>query len=376
MKQRQFLLLSMAGLVLLFFSFHSSSPTVPPNPAPNNIILLVGDGMGLAQVSYLYVSSVDRVHFSRFQFNGLHINTPVGDRITDSAAGATAIATGSKTRNGAVGVNANGVPQQSLLELAALQEKRTGLIATTSITDATPAAFFAKVRNRKDQDSIALQFVHAPIDFAAAGGFQFFAKNKFQGNLLDSLRASGVNIDTLSLPAKSLDPSRRYVFLLGPDSLYHMVEKDRPGRGNFLPDATKLAIDYLAKGENGFFLLVEGSLIDWGCHNNDTLMVREELRDFNRAVGVALDFAERDGHTLVVVTGDHETGGFVLSPEKETRIQGMDTTVIYHKERIIPAFFTKEHTASLVPVFAYGPGAERFSGVYQNTELFEKLKWQ
>ena len=374
MKQRHILFFCLAGVILLFISFQSA-PTGPTETSsqPENVILLIGDGMGPAQVSYLYYFGENPIHFSRFSHVGMHITVPADERITDSAAAGTAIASGSKTFNGTIGINPQGDSLTNLLEMAFKKGKRTGLVATSSITDATPAAFFAKVQSRSEEENIAAQFIQAPVDFAAAGGYQFFTQRQDRRNLLDSLRAKGTIVDTTGLPSSGLDLSRRYVFLLGPDSLLHVVEKEGRGRGSFLPDATRLAINYLSEGENGFFLMVEGSQIDWGCHQKDTTLVLEELMDFNRAVGVALDFAEKNGRTLVVVTGDHETGGLALIAEATLNETTGKTD--YNKKRIVPKFSTGEHTASLIPVFAYGPGAERFSGIYQNNELFEKLKW-
>ena len=150
--------------------------------------------------------------------------------------------------------------------------------------------------------------------------------------------------------------------MLGPDSLVSMEN----GRGDFLPSATQISLDYLSKAKNGFFLMIEGSQIDWGGHYNDAQYILEEMKDFDKALGHVLDFAEKDGNTLVIVTADHETGGMALSAAVVRKQR------LY--EHIKPTFSTGGHTASLVPVFAYGPGAEQFMGIYQNTAIYDKMK--
>ena len=140
------------------------------------------------------------------------------------------------------------------------------------------------------------------------------------------------------------------------------------GRGDFLPDATSLAIEQLSQGQKSFFLMVEGSQIDWGGHANNVEYVVTETLDFEKAVAAALDFAKKDGNTLVVVTADHETGGFTLSASKNEETGSSDYS------EIGPTFATTFHSATLIPVFAYGPGAENFKGMYENTEIFHKMK--
>jgi len=142
------------------------------------------------------------------------------------------------------------------------------------------------------------------------------------------------------------------------------------GRGDFLPNATELGIQFLNKDNSNFFLMVEGSQIDWGGHANDSDYLISELIDFDNAIGKALDFAKRDGNTLVIVTADHETGGFTLAAKTKTRDNGKEYSDYSEVEG---RFSTNGHSATLIPVFAYGPGAEEFNGVYQNNEIFHKI---
>ena len=327
-----------------------------------NIILLIGDGMGLAQASTAFYFQKEEPNFVRFPVIGLHRNPPTDALITDSAAGATAFSTGYKSYNAAIGVDSNATPRETILEIAARQGKSTGLIATSSITHATPASFFAHTAVRDSAEIIASQLPAAPVNFFAGGGLKYFNQRTDGANYLDSLAAKGFVVDTESLerPAK-LDLNKKYGYLLAPDGMPKMQE----GRGDFLPRATQLALDYLSQDKDGFFLMVEGSQIDWGGHDNDAEYVIQETLDFDKAIGVALDFAEKNGNTLVIVTADHETGGMSLSAAK-VRMQS-------DYRHIKPTFSTGGHSASLIPVYAFGPGAEQFMGIYQNNEIFGKM---
>ena len=333
----------------------------PEKPArAKNVILLIGDGLGLAQLSTAYYYSDTTPNFSRFKVVGLHQPQPAGGKITDSAAGATAFSTGVKSFNSAIGVAADSSAKETLLEIASRRDKQTGVVATSSITHATPASFFAHVVNRNFHEEIALQFVDAPVDFAAGGGYQYFCQRSDSLALLDTLSARGVVWDTTALD-QNPNAETLYAFVRGPDRLHSM----RGGRGDFLPRAASTAINHLSSGQNGFFLMIEGSQIDWGGHANNAEYIITEVADFDKTVGKVLDFAQKDGNTLVVVTADHETGGFALS-----------SLQVYGRRDygyIQPTFSTGGHTATLIPVLAYGPGAEAFAGIYQNNEIFDKI---
>lgn len=317
--------------------------------------------MGLTQLSTAYYYGEDTPSFSRFRHIGLHQNHPVGAKITDSAAGATAFSAGVKSYNGAIGVDQDTLSVPTILEWAAENGKRTGVIATSTITHATPASFYAHVYSRNEHEAIAADFMEAPVDFAAGGGIQYFRPSRSDGrNLLTELRSNGYSVDTTGLPARASSDSK-HAYFIAADALPKMSE----GRGDFLPSATELALNYLDQSSNGFFLMVEGSQIDWGGHANDADYVISEVLDFEQVVAAALDFAEQDGQTLVVVTADHETGGLSLSASK---VFGQDDY-----RGIAPSFSTGGHSAALIPVLAYGPGAETFTGIYQNNEIFDKM---
>ncbi|MDN5199877.1 alkaline phosphatase [Fulvivirgaceae bacterium BMA10] len=322
-----------------------------------NVILLIGDGMGLSQISSSFYFNDQPSNFPRFKHIGLIRTSSSSHKITDSAAGATAFSTGKKSYNGAIGVDPDTSKVETIMEILN-EEYVTGLVATSSITHATPASFYAHVKLRGMQEEIARQLVYSPVDFFAGGGQKFFAHRRDQVNYLDSLTAQGFKIDTTSLGASSeLSSENKYGYLLANDGMPKMLE----GRGNFLVDASKLALDYLTMDDRQFYLMIEGSQIDWGGHSNDADYLISEMIDFDKAVGLALDFAEKDQNTLVIVTADHETGGFTLS-SKDGNYDEIDGT-----------FSTGGHSTTLIPVFAYGPGSENFIGIYENNEIFHRV---
>ena len=337
----------------------SQPPIQPPTPA-QNIILLIGDGMGLTQMSTAYYYGEDTPSFSRFKYIGLHQNAPIGKKITDSASGATAFSTGYKSFNSAIGVDKDSISRETILEWAEKNQKSTGLIATSSITHATPASFYAHVDNRGLAEDIALDYTKLKIDFAAGGGYKYFNQRADGRNLFNEMKSKGVEIDTNAIGNNFL-PGNQYAYFLAPDAMPKMLD----GRGDFLTDATAAALKHLSTNDQGFFLMVEGSQIDWGGHNNDADYLISELLDFDKAVDLALDFADKNENTLVIVTADHETGGLSLSAAK---VFGKDDY-----GALKATFSTGGHSAALIPVYAYGNGAEDFIGIYQNNELFFKM---
>ncbi len=336
----------------------SQTASTPPK-TPKNIILLIGDGNGLSELSSTFYYNKNTSNYLRFSEIGLINTSSASDLITDSAAGATAFASGVKTNNGVLGLDKNLNTVPTIVEELSALGFATGVVATSSVVHATPAAFYAHVKSRREYEDIALSLVNSEIDFFAAGGTDFFTKRKDGKNLITTLEEKGFTINTTSLP-NNVKPVFNYKqgYLLAPDGMPKMLE----GRGDFLPNATRLAIETLSQlSDTGFFLMVEGSQIDWGGHANDADYLISELIDFDKTIGVALDFAEADGNTLVIVLADHETGGFALASDNGD----------YNK--IKPVFSTKGHSSTLIPVFAKGPGQEIFGGFYENTAVFDKM---
>ncbi|WP_417602215.1 alkaline phosphatase [Owenweeksia hongkongensis] len=330
---------------------------------PKNIIIMIGDGMGLSQMSAAYYYGDREPNFSRFPIVGLSRTSSSSDKITDSAAGATAISAGKKTYNGAIGLDEDKKCVETLLEYFSKEGKSTGLVATSSITHATPASFFAHEKSRNSASSIAKQMLEAPVDFFAGGGLKYFQK----GSLIQDLEEKGFTINTTELDKKApKTEGGRLGYILADDGMPKMIE----GRGEYLKNASELAIDFLKDDEDGFFVMIEGSQIDWGGHANNSKYLITEVVDFDQAVGAVLDFARKDGKTLVIVTADHETGGFTLAAE-EKKVPFQGTKRDYNS--IAPTFSTGGHSAAMVPVLAYGPGAEKFAGIYENTEIHAKI---
>ncbi len=358
-----------ALLLLALWSLGGCQPAEPVTqeaaapPKAKNVILLIGDGMGISQVSASFYLSEKPTNFTRFQYIGLMNTSSKTHQITDSGAGGTAIATGVRTYNGAIGVDTDTAAVKSMLEIAAEKGCKTGLIATSAITHATPASFYAHVKSRNMQEDIATQLLDAPVHFFAGGGTKFFASRKDEQDLFPTLAERGYVIDSAGLnqPAQ-WDFDKKYGYLLANDGMPRMLD----GRGGFSPKATQMAIGYLSQHEKGFFMMIEGSQIDWAGHARDAEYMRTEMLDFDETMGEVLNFAQRDGNTLVIVTADHETGGYTLSSKKNEAGKA-DYNILD------PAFANDGHSAALVPVFAFGPGAEEFIGIYNNTELIKKI---
>lgn len=362
------------GCTLLFFaSCQQNKDSQQEITGPKNVILLISDGTGLTQISSAFYFKESTPNYQRFKHIGMIKTSSSREKVTDSAAGATAFASGVKTYNGAIGVADDSTEVETLVEIASKKKVKTGMVATSSITHATPASFFAHTLSRGYAEQIALHLSESEVDFFAGGGIQYFNKRKDGRNLLEELNSKQFKIDTTALgDFASIQSSEKAAFLLAEDAL----DPTAKGRDSFLPDATELAIQFLSRNEDGFFMMAEGSQIDWGGHNNDADYLVSELIDFDDAIGKALDFAEKDGNTLVVVTSDHETGGFTLASKTKKRADGREYS---DYSEIGMKFSTGGHSATLIPVFAYGPGAEEFAGIYENTEIFHKIlkltKW-
>lgn len=324
------------------------------NARPQKIIFMIGDGMGLSQITAGMLANNNHLNLEHFPYIGL-IKTSSSDKIiTDSAAGATAFSSGEKTYNGAIGVNSDTIAVETILEIAGKGKYLTGLVATSSITHATPASFFAHQPSRKMDEAIAMDMLSAPVDFFVGGGKDFFDNRSDQLNLLDSLNTRGFKIypDLSSIPSKPEGKIANFIAEKQPISILN-------GRKNILAQASKKALDYLSQGKY-FFLMIEGSQIDWEGHKNNSEGIIAEMKDFDDVIGIVLEFAKADGNTLVVVTADHETGGYsVIGGDENGNLKG--------------SFSTKGHTGTMIPVFAYGPGSELFSGIYENTEIFHKM---
>lgn len=323
---------------------------------------MIGDGMGLSQVSGAMYTSRKPLNLERIRHIGFHKSYAEGELVTDSAAGATAFACGIKTYNGAVGVNIDSIPQKTILEEVEEQGMATGLVATAFIVHATPAAFYAHQPIRVFNEEIAADLLKTDVDLIIGGGKKYFdRREKDNRNLIKELVAKGYEVtDYMGRELNEVNFS-------GKRKIVHFTADRHPvpvsaGR-DYLPFASRIAPRFLKNmsPDKGFFLMIEGSQIDWAGHGNEGDLLIKETLDFDRSIGEVLDFAYEDKNTLVIITGDHETGGFALNPGSR-------------KGKIETAFTTNGHTAALVPVYAYGPGAEEFRGIYENTAIYHKMK--
>jgi alkaline phosphatase len=349
---------------------YTATPLTPPQ-RPKNIIFMVGDGMGLSQVSSGYYMNGGKLHLTEFPYTGLHINYPAEDStiITDSAAGATAFSCGCKTYNGAIGVNKDSMPCETILEMAEKRGLATGMVVTCNIQHATPASFIAHVKSRADYEPISLDFLKTNIDVFIGGGKKFFDRRAMDNrNLANELKTKGYYVSDWNKEELSdiKLPMKQNLAYFTADNQPLTAEQGR----DYLPKAAKLACNFLEKrSDKGFFMMIEGSQIDWGGHAANTSYIVNEMLDFNKTIGEVLDFARRDGNTLVIVTADHETGGFgLVKGSKWNNIKGGFADTKPDKAGSI------YHTASWIPVFAFGPGAQEFTGVYENTAIFDKMK--
>ncbi|WP_198661729.1 alkaline phosphatase [Lewinella sp. IMCC34183] len=315
---------------------------IDPAGRPRNVILLIGDGNGLAQLSAARLANGGQLTITNLRDVGLMNTASADDPVTDSAAAGTAMATGRKTNNRAIGVDTAGRPLPTLIEILAERDFRTGIVTTDAIYGATPSAFYAHTPERDDTDGIVDDLVGSGLSFFVAGG-------KSRDQMIDA------RFTTTQL--------EEFRDLTTPRAVYHGAEKMPTilaGRGDFLPRGVGHVLSVLEDDERPFFLLVEGAQIDNGGHANDITTVVTEMLDFDRAVATALRFADRDGETLVIVTADHETGGLGVA--------GGD-----HDGTVRAEFLSVDHSGILVPVFAYGPGAGAFRGVFENTEIHAKI---
>lgn len=324
---------------------------------PKNIIFMIGDGMGLSEVYAAYTVSNQQLNITHCDHVALVTTYSEDNYITDSGASGTALACGTKTSNGSIGMDSHGKPLTSILKLAENKGLSTGMVTSCDITHATPAAFMASVKSRKQRYDIALQFLDTDIDVFVGGGMDNFNKRSDSLNLIDSLTARGYELIT-SLNDLKVSQSPKIAGLLYPAHPPKVSE----GRGNMLPIGVEKTINVLSKNKEGFFLMVEGSQIDWGGHDNDIDYILAETLDFDKAVKIALDFARTNGETLVVITADHETGGM-------SNLEGN-----FEEGTAGGKFTNTDHSAVPVPLFATGPGAAEFRGFIDNTDVFKIMR--
>jgi len=367
----------------------SSAFGKPKKPIkPKHIVLIIGDGTGLAQWSAYNakrtqgINSMDSaaIVFTDFPVIGFSLTSSADAFITDSGAGATALATGKKANNYMIGMAADSTKPITISEIAHRMGKSTGIAVTCELTHATPGSFFAHQPSRKLMNEIGADFItgmsphdladlqerngqtdvgsqfvkKGSIDVALGGGRKYFDTNALKNN--------GYAIGTGYEAMKQLQNQSRRVVFYDDQPFPPKAHEGRNKEGMYLADASESVLNTMFLNPKGSFTMIEGSQVDWAGHENDSTYLMSEMEDFDVAIRRVIAMAKADKNTLVIVTADHETGGLSLTDWDKARRQ--------------PAmhFSTGHHTGIPVPVFAYGPGAELFSGAYQNTAIFTKIQ--
>ncbi len=391
-----------------------------------NVIYLIGDGMAANQVLLASILEGKILNIMKLPYTGLTTTYSYDSWVTDSAPAGTALASGFKTLNRAIGVLPNGEAVPSMIELAAERGFKTGIVVTCRVTHATPASFYGHVTNRDDEFTLAEQLANSKVDIIMGSGYAWFLPSYAGGrrtdgkNLIEQMTARGYTYVTKKSELQSVK-SGKLLALFAPSHLDAVPI--RSGEQPTLDEMVSKALEILSSSDEPFILMVEGSQIDWACHANDVFWMWKEMVEFDNAVKVAIDFAAKHGDTLVVVTGDHETGGLSLSNggytievEKARKVKGtadyflskvkledyeffknqaMDffgveisqdefnyvknasnksyalSEIISKKLRI--GWTTHDHTAAPVPVYAFGPGAEQFVGFMDNTDIAKTI---
>jgi alkaline phosphatase len=326
---------------------------------PKNVILLAGDGMGIGHITAARIAGPGRdgrLAIDSMPVTGVVLTHSANALVTDSAAAGTALATGHKTNNGTISQTPEGKPLVSLLKLAQTLGKAGGIISTKFITDATPAVFVSNAAKRSQRETIAKQTIESGAQVILGGGREDFLPRKDGGarsdevNLLDEAKRLGYQVVQSREEMASANGGR----ILGLFAESSMTDGDSEPT---LAEMTAKAISVLARNPKGFFLMSEGAKIDSEAHANNAEGVVREVLDFDKAVQTALEFAKKDKQTLVVVTADHDTGGLsVLEPSNDN-------------QPFKAGWTTGGHTGNMVLVYAYGPGAVRFTGTHDNTEI-------
>ena len=361
-------------------------------PEVKNVIYLIGDGMGMGAVSSLVLSEVMPTGFELAPVIGLSETASANNHVSDSPAGGTALATGVRTINGYTGVDPEGKQLTSILYKAQHMGKKTGSVVNTTLTESTPAAFYGGVTSRKMTYELAKQLTESNVDLAIGAGLNHFV------NRPDSLDLTATFIDKgydvyLNWSSVLNTRSDKFIGILPLSDVHRREEKTvEPGAADgqevclaarlaaqleeidttqlsepemYLEKATAKALDVLSRNnKKGFFLMVESAIIDGYGHNNDTEGLVEEMREFDRTLSMLISYVEENPGTLLVVTGDHETGGVAVSYREFP--QGENASVLLR-------YTTKGHSGTLVPVFAYGAGAETFAGIMKNKDIPNKI---
>ena len=336
-------------VISLFAAFVLScaSVTAAPTPAkPKNVILVIGDGMGVAHFTAARILRGADYRIGTMPVAGLVYTQVLNSVGPDSASTASAYATGSKVNYRAISVDPAGKPLETVLEIAEKTGRSTGLVTTANFYDATPAAFAAHNASRYEIKSLIPQMLASGAEVIVGGGAAKFEEEA-------EAKAEGF---TVIRDAAALLASRDKKIL----GVFPTQERELAIPGLEPAAVAQWAIDRLSADRDGFFLLLEHEGTDGASHANATDDFIVAVKELDAMAGIALDYAAKHPDTLVIVTGDHETGSLQIQPENNPTLRLL--------------WGTKGHTGEMIPIFAIGPGSERFEGALDNDEVGRRLK--
>ncbi|MGP4039746.1 alkaline phosphatase [Gracilibacillus sp. D59] len=396
-----------------------------------NIIYMIPDGFSADYASnYRVYKGEDAVWDAHLK--GMYTTHSANADITDSAAAGTAMATGVKTDNGVIGLDPEGNELSTILEASEEDGKSSGLVATSTITHATPASFVANVEDRNNQTEIARQYISSEVDVLLGGGQNMFLPeadggNQEELNLIEQAQESGFTYtetreELLESTDIDVEEGEKLLGLFAEDALSPELHRDQTEEPS-LAEMTEASIDVLNQDKDGFFLMVEGSQIDWAGHANDAAWAMSDVAAFEEAVEAAMEFAKQDGKTLVIVGGDHDTGGMTtgsgaysglnadilnnvtatgdfmaaqLNEDRsnakeiveehtnltltEAEVQSIQNAsdaalAINHvvSDHASVGWTSTNHTGADIPIYAYGPQSDKFTGFFDNTDIPKTL---
>ena len=328
----------------------------PKGKKVKNVILMIGDGMSLAHMYTAWTANRGQLWLENAQYTGLSKTWCTNRLVCDSGSGGTALATGQKTCYHAVGTDPQGNPLTTLCDLAKAKGKSAGIAVTCRLWDATPCDFSCHNLDRDKEQELIGDYPTSGIDYAFGGGAKYFTNRADGRDIFKELEANGYHVSRTWDDLAAWKSGK--VFAVPYD-----VDTPLPDeRGDLLARASLNGIELLNQNRNGFFMMVEGSQLDDYGHFNQLDLLMKETLDFDHTIGKMMKWAAQDGETLVVVTADHETGGLTLVDGNKD------------EGKVTCCFSTKSHSGVMVPVYAFGPGSEQFSGIMENTDIFKKIK--
>ena len=382
------------------------------NGKVKNVIFMIPDGYSASYATnYRWFKGQETLMDSMLV--GMHRSYSANSEVTDSAAAGTAFATGVKTNNGMISTSPTGKELKTILERAEEEGKSSGLVATSTITHATPAVFASHVASRANEADIAPQLLENDVDVILGGGKKYFPES-----LLNQAKEKGYDYISNKNDLGKADKSKKLIGLFSEDGMAPELDRDATNQPS-LKEMTKSALDVLKKDNDGFFLMVEGSQIDWAGHAHDAAWAMKDTEAFEEALDEVINFAKKDKNTLVVIAGDHDTGGMSVGGygqydakvevlrnvtatgdymaskldatrsniknvvKQYTTIDLTDTEVQRIKsaqkpsmainevisEHALVGWTSTQHTGVDIPLYAFGPGSDLFKGLHENTDI-------